>query len=357
MGRKSISVSFMSFFLHLGFTQLNAATKPMIFWLDYMGTVYGSNSDGSNRQILVSGTAQGLNDPDGVAVDTSTGKIYWSNMADGNPNGSLQRANLDGTGIEYVVKPAETHTPKQIQLDVVHGKIYWSDRDGLKIQRSNLDGSANEVLVSGLKNPVGMELDIAKGYFYWSDRNAGTINRAHFSMPAGQTATNRKDIDTLISGLTRPIDLGLDIPRGQIYWTDRDEGTVHRAFIEIPSGKSSGNRTDIETVLRNLATPIGISLDLNGGKLYFTELPGKVGRANLDGTGAETLWQKTGVSSFTGIVFVQVPIKSSSILRAPYAKGSSLGTGISKNKVAEALRKIVDVLGRPEYEYSAFHLR
>ena len=304
----------------------HAATKPMIFWLDYLGTVYSSNPDGSNRQTLASGSAQGLNDPDGVAVDTSTGKVYWSNMAEGTPNGSLQRANLDGSNIEVVVKPGGTHTPKQIQLDLVHGKIYWSDRDGLKIQRCNLDGSVNEVLVSGLQNPVGMELDIAKGYFYWSDRYAGTINRAPFVMPAGQTSANRKDIDTLMKGLTRPIDLGLDLAKGQIYWTDRDEGTVHRAGLEIPAGQTAANRKDIETLIQKLSTPIGISLDLVGGKIYYTELPGSVGRANLDGSGAETLWKKTGSASFTGIVFAQVLVNSVAIhVGSSVLQGQSVG--------------------------------
>jgi hypothetical protein len=283
----------------------------MIFWLDYMGTAYASAPDGSGRRILAEGKAKGLDGPDGVAVDTLAQKVYWSNMAEGTGKGSLQRANLDGSGIEYVVKPGETHTPKQIQLDLVHGKIYWSDRDGLKIQRCNLDGSANEILVSGLQNPVGMALDIAGGWFYWSDRYAGTLNRAPMAMPKGQTAANRRDIDTLITGLTRPIDLALDLGQGRLYWTDRDEGTIHRAGIAIPAGQTASHRTDIETLVRNLSTPIGISLDLPGGKLYYTELPGQVGRANLDGTGPETLWKKTGINSFTGITYVRIPSATS----------------------------------------------
>ncbi len=292
-------------FVGLGIGQ--ATTKPMIFWLDNMGSVYASNSDGSNRKILASGNAQGLIGCDGIAVDTAAGKVYWSNMGVG-ATGSIQRANLDGSQLEYVVKPGETHTPKQIKLDRVNRKIYWCDRDGFKIQRSNLDGTANEILVAGLQNPVGMELDIAKGFFYWSDKNAGTIMRAHFVMPPGQSASNRRDLDTLIKGLPMPIDLALDIPSGQIYWTDRQAGTVQRAYIEIPAGQSSGNRTDIKILISHLATPIGISLDRDGGKIYYTELDGGVGRSNLDGTNLQPLCPRLGTSLFCGIDFVQVTV-------------------------------------------------
>ncbi len=293
---------------------VQAAPQPMIYWLDAAGFVYASNPDGTGRQALVSGSIQGLNGPDGVAVDTTARKIYWSNMAEYTANGSLQRANLNGSGVEYVIRVGGTaSTPKQIQLDLVNGKIYWCAREGFVVQRSNLDGSQVENLVSGLQNPVGMELDIASGFFYFSDRFGGFIARAHMVMPLGQTAANRRDVDTLIRGLTRPIDLALDLPGGKIYWTDRTEGTVHRAGMNVPLGQTSSNRTDIETLVRNLVEPIGISLDLIGGKIYYTELAGKVDRSNLDGSGAQTLWQKAGGAAFTGITYTMVDLNPSPV--------------------------------------------
>jgi hypothetical protein len=40
-----------------------------------------------------------------------------------------------------------TFTPKQTHLDSKSGKIYWSDREGMRVMCSNLDGSQIETLV------------------------------------------------------------------------------------------------------------------------------------------------------------------------------------------------------------------
>jgi DNA-binding beta-propeller fold protein YncE len=281
---------------------VNSATmaQSRIYWLEFTG-LHSANADGTDRKTLVP-----LNDgPDGVAVDAASGKVYWTNMGSGGM-GSVQRANLDGSSVEYVVPKGGTYFPKQIQLDLVHGKAYWSDRDGLKIQRCNLDGSQNEILISGLKNPVGMALDIAKGVFYFSEKNGGTVRRAPMSMPAtGQSAANRKDVETLISGLTQPIDVAVDLSQGKIYWTDRDEGTVHRAGIEIPAGQTAATRKDIDTLMHGLNTPIGVTLDLADGKLYTTESgTGAIFRANLDGTDQVAVIPARANATLTGICFV-----------------------------------------------------
>jgi len=160
-----------------------AAPQARIYWLEFTG-LHSANADGTDAKTLVP-----LNDgPDGVAVDAAAGKIYWTNMGSGG-NGSVQRSNLDGSKVEYVVPKGGTYFAKQIQLDLIHGKAYWSDRDGLKIQRCNLDGSQNEVLVSGVKNPVGMALDTAAGMFYFSEKNGGTLKRAPMAMPSAGLST------------------------------------------------------------------------------------------------------------------------------------------------------------------------
>ena len=92
-------------------------TVGKLFWLAIVGNQVESASDtGAGARTLASG--MGIEAPDGIAVDVAGGKMYWTNMGtltDGphTPNGSLQRANLDGSGIEVIVKPAATNTPKQ----------------------------------------------------------------------------------------------------------------------------------------------------------------------------------------------------------------------------------------------------
>ena len=62
-------------------------------------------------------------------------------------NGSIGRADIDGQKRKTIVPKSATFTPKQLDLDKKNGKLYWSDREGKRVMRSNLDGSKIETLV------------------------------------------------------------------------------------------------------------------------------------------------------------------------------------------------------------------
>ncbi len=54
--------------------------------------------------------------------------------------------------------------PAGLALDPGAGKMYWTDPGTGKIQRANLDGSGVEDLVtSGLSGPAGLALDLGVG--------------------------------------------------------------------------------------------------------------------------------------------------------------------------------------------------
>ncbi|HLK36754.1 MAG TPA: hypothetical protein VKU41_08385 [Polyangiaceae bacterium] len=288
-------------------------TVGQLYWLAIVGNqVMTSTPSGSNARALVSG--QGISAPDGIAVDVAGGKVYWTNMgtltdSPHTPNGSLQRANLDGSQVEVLLQPgATTNTPKQLQLDAAHGKIYWSDREGAKAWRANLDGSQAEVILSGhsIQQLVGIALDVPGGKFYVTDRYAKTILRAALVMPSGQDASSRTDVETLLAatGSAVPVDLDLDLQKRAMYWTDRGTGMIHRAAMDLPSGQTGANRTDVVTLVSGLSTPIGISLDLADGVMFFTQLGGIISQANLDGTRVKTIGMSSGAS---GIAHVLVP--------------------------------------------------
>jgi sugar lactone lactonase YvrE len=101
-----------------------------------------------------------------------------------------------------------------------------------------------------------------------------------------------------------PIDLDLDLQHRTMYWTDRSLNVIERAGMDLPSGQTAANRSDIVTLVSGLSTPIGISLDTSASTMYFTELGGQIYRANLDGTGKTTLGSSSGAS---GITHVELP--------------------------------------------------
>jgi hypothetical protein len=242
----------------------------------------------------------------------------------GNPSandGFIKRANLDGSNVVTLVPAGGTYTPKQMKLDLAGGKMYWSDREGMRVMRANLDGSSVEALVTTGQTDtdrmdnsrwcVGMALDLAGGFFYWSQKgpangHVGTLRRAHLAMPAGQTSITRTDIEVLWDKLPEPIDIDLDLGAGFIYWTDRADNTVSRGPIEIPAGFTAATRTDRQIIVPNVATAIGVALDMPRGKVYYTSgANGPLGRANLDGSSNENLIPMAG--NLTGIALGVLP--------------------------------------------------
>ena len=295
-------------------------TVGRLFLLDLGGgRVMTANPDGSDLRTIVS---EGRRLPDGIVVDVAAGHIYWTNMGSPSANdGSIERADIDGTNLTNIIPPGGTFTPKQLQLDKKNRKLYWSDREGMRVMRSNLDGSKIETLVDtsqGDSRPgrdarkwcVGIALDIEGGKFYWSQKgpdNAGQgrIFRANLEIPKGQTPANRRDTELLFDNLPEPIDLDLDPGNRMMYWTDRGDpprgNTVNRALMDA----GPGDRKEPEIVFAHLMEGIGLSLDLKGGRMFLTDFAGSVYSAGLDGSNRKTLLVAEG--NLTGIAYAELP--------------------------------------------------
>ncbi len=298
-----------------------SAFTEILFFLDIAGgRILSVRADGSDVRTVVTTNCK---HPDGIAVDVAAGHLYWTNM--GTPeadDGFVLRANLDGTNITTVVPVGAAFTPKQMQLDQVNGKLYWSDREGMRVMRANIDGSGVETLVTlGVGDKarsdethwaVGMALDIEARQFYWTqkggdDAGLGTIKRAGFDLPAGEDYTNRSDIEVLFEGLPEPIDIELDIKSQQFYWTDRGDNTVSRAGMNLPPGSTAGNRQDREILVTGVTAAIGLALDREGRRMFYTTLnDARIGAASMDGSGATWIHSSEG-SKLTGIAFARVP--------------------------------------------------
>jgi DNA-binding beta-propeller fold protein YncE len=290
-----------------------------LFFLDVAGgRVLSANPDGSDLRTIVE---EGRKIPDGLVVDSTTGHMYWTNM--GNPkanDGCILRSDLDGKNMTTIVAPGGTFTPKQLQLEKKTGKLYWCDREGMRVMRANLDGSNIETLVDtseGDPRPgpdarkwcVGIAVDAAGGKFYWTqkgDDNAGQgrIFRANIELPRGRTPANRQDIELLYDNLPEPIDLELDVAHRLMYWTDRGDpprgNTVNRARMD----PATVARKDPEILFSHLMEGIGLALDLKGGRMFFTDLAGSVYSANLDGSNKKTLLFAEG--NLTGIAYAEI---------------------------------------------------
>jgi DNA-binding beta-propeller fold protein YncE len=74
--------------------------------------------------------------------------------------------------------------------------MYWADKGTDKIQRANLDGSGVEDIITGLTYPAGIALDIPGGKIYWTDFYNDKIQRANLD------GSNVEDLIT--TGLSGP---------------------------------------------------------------------------------------------------------------------------------------------------------
>src|ERR1700756_5970055 len=100
-----------------------AMTARLFFLSVSSGQVLSVNPDGSDLKVIVS---EGRRLPDGIVVDVAAGHLYWTNM--GNPianDGSIERADFEGSNVTHIVPPGGTFTPKQLQLDEKNRKLYW----------------------------------------------------------------------------------------------------------------------------------------------------------------------------------------------------------------------------------------
>jgi len=297
-------------------------TGPRIFYLDAKGRLLTASTDGSDLRVLLSA---GMSGPDGVAVDVEAKHIYWTNMGKvKEDDGSIQRIDFNGANLSTVVPVGGTFTAKQVKLDKANGKLYWSDREGMRVMRANLDGSNVETLVETGRGGearadarnwcVGIAVDTARDKIYWTQKggnnaNLGVIKRAGINIPTGQTAGNRSDIEMLFDGLPEPIDLDLDPASRMMYWTDRGDpprgNTVSRAPMDPPKGFNPKHRSDQQILVTGLKEGIGIALDVKGNRMYFTDLGGTVYSAKLDGSDERPLL--TGQGGLTGIAFAVLP--------------------------------------------------
>ena len=157
-------------------------------------------------------------------------------------------------------------------------QMYWTDASADKIQRANLDGSNVHDLVTGLSFPRGLAVDVTGSKMYWTDASADKIQRANL---------DGSNIEDLVTGLDAPLNgLSLDVTNNKMYWTERNLGKIQRANLD---------GSNIEDLVTGLNSPYGLALDVAGNKIYWTDIDtDKIQRANLDGSNIEDL--VTGLS-------------------------------------------------------------
>ena len=236
-----------------------AANRPPMLWVD-SGTIYGLM--GANAQRFAPSVENAMN----IAVDASSGKVYWTEKT-GASSGTINSANLDGTSVTELTSILSV--PMGITVDATGNNLYWTNARG-RIQRANLDGSGIQNVVQDLSGPT--DIVVSNGFIYWTE-GGNSVRRVSMSGQkiVGDIAANLGTVG------------GLAVGGGKVYWTEQtgaSGGSVNGANLD---------GTNLETLATLLSAPMGITVDTAGSKLYWTNARGRVQRANLNGSGIQNV--------------------------------------------------------------------
>ena len=292
------------FFLHIGF----APTAR--------GSIMTCRPDGRELRTLVSGLGT---HPDGICVDLDRSHIYYTNMGvDPSRNdGFISRVDLDGQNSIDIISKGITFTPKQCIIDPPSQKLYWCDREGMRVWRAKLDGSDTEILYQSAEGEaarkdarnhcVGIAVDTTRERIFWTQKGPpkggkGRLFTAGINLPTGESPLQRSDVKIVMDNLPEPIDLDMDYARQVIYKTDRGAdprgNTVSRIHL------SRDGQVDEEILISHLHEAIGLALDLTKDRMYFTDLGGSLYAAALDGSDKQVVLRDVG--DLTGICCVTI---------------------------------------------------
>ena len=189
--------------------------------------------------------------------------VYWTNA-----NGTIGRADLDGTGADQAFVTGATG-PVGIAVDAKH--IYWADSDANTIGRAKLDGSGVEPgFITGAGDPYGVAVD--SDHIYWANSvTPGTIGRANLDGSGVKQ-------DFLP---TAPNPFGVAVNARHVYWANYDTNAIGRANLDGTGAT--------QTLITSIGTPQGIAVGAGG--VYwadYTMTGSAIGLANLDGSNPNT---------------------------------------------------------------------
>jgi hypothetical protein len=229
-------------------------------------------------------------------------------------NGSLERADLDGSNRVTIVPRGAFTTGKQLAADFEAGVLYWCDREGMQVLSCNLDGSGLRSLIVPAvgdqaahtisNHPVGIAIDVDRRLLYWTQKGApkageGRIFRAPIDLPPGVSPQHRDDIELLWKDLPEPIDLHL-CGEATLVWTDRgaepEGNTLNRAIVQPSIGTP-------EILSRGYHEAIGVAA-VSESQFYVGDLGGSIRHVNLD-SGVDTELVHLG-PGLTGVALAEL---------------------------------------------------
>jgi hypothetical protein len=178
-------------------------------------------------------------------VATDAAHVYWENF-----DGSIGRANLDGSGVNPTFIPA-VGAVFGVAVDRAH--VYWTTFNS--IGRANLDGTGanqNFILFDPLVDlPCGVAVDA--GHLYWAN-GLGTIGRANLD-GTGANA-NFVQAQTPVDSLT----CGVAVDSAHLYWAHGALNSQESANDGVGRANLDGTGAVLNFII-GAASPLSVAVD------------------------------------------------------------------------------------------------
>jgi hypothetical protein len=216
---------------------------------------------------------------DTKAPVNTRGRVYFIDAS----GGRLLSVKPDGSDLKVLVT-GRHRIPDGIVVDVESGHIYWTEmgvpsREDGSIERVDIDGSNHVTIVPNGRTftPKQLQLDKHSGRIYWCDREGMSVMRCNVDGSNLETLIQTGDGEADRADLTRwCVGIAIDLQGGKLYWTQKGfdnagVGRIFRAGLDIPQGEVCTSRSDIELLFDQLPEPIDLDLDLVHRVLYWTD--------------------------------------------------------------------------------------
>nr|CAH7753133.1 unnamed protein product [Callosobruchus chinensis] len=203
--------------------------KRKIFWVDHeLGTIFSIDYDGvaaKNKAIALQAQfyvlfqteiVNGVFNPDGLACDWITNKIYWTDSYTNH----IEVSTIEGK-YRKVLFWTDIDQPRAIAVVPMEGFMFWTDWGEVpKIERASMDGDPKSRIVIVTENifwPNGLTVDYKTKTVYWIDGKLHFINRMDY---------NGKNVKTVLEkGFEYPF--ALTQFETKLFWTDWKTMAIH----------------------------------------------------------------------------------------------------------------------------------
>ncbi|VVD04124.1 unnamed protein product [Leptidea sinapis] len=146
-------------------------TQKKIYWTDSSNnSIYAMNLDGSELVMIAR-----VERPRAIVVDPCNGTLYYTDWGRFGTSGKIYRTTMAGS-LKKAIVDKDLSQPSGLTIDFDDNMLYWTDAVREKIERSKLDGSEREVLISATIYPFA--ITVFGNYIYWTDLQLRGVYRA-----------------------------------------------------------------------------------------------------------------------------------------------------------------------------------